>query len=95
MPEEAANQHAEKQVREAVQRTEDRAALERQKALESVNEKVRVSVRERETELLAERGKGLQELAAERKQAAVSIQSAGRDAAAKWDTPKHDAISSP
>merc|ERR1740138_1344660 len=58
-----ATQKQEKAVREAVERAEEKAAVDRQKALDGVQEKVRTAVHVRERELLAESGKALQELA--------------------------------
>lgn len=52
----------EKVVRETMERAEEKVALERQRALESVSDAIRKSVRERERELLANNGQGLQEL---------------------------------
>ena len=65
-------------VREAVGRVEQKAAIEKQQMLEGIADKIRSSVRDREKELLAEQGLGLQKLAeAELREANKLVQHAG------------------
>ena len=74
-----------KEVREAVERAEQKAVNERERLLEGVAEKIRTAVRDREKQLLADHGVGLQQLAEdELREANKLVRHAGKTASEQF-----------